>query len=130
MCGIGGLAGAGAADPAALERMAAEMAHRGPDGQGVWQGEGIGLAFRRLAIIDLHERSGQPFHLDRLHLVFNGEIYNYLELREELRGRGHRFVTEGDAEVLIHAWAEWGEDALTRLNGMWAFALWDEDGGR
>ena len=83
------------------------------------------MAFRRLAIIDLDPRSNQPLHLDNLHLVFNGEIYNYLELREELRRAGHVFVTEGDGEVLLHAWAEWGQGALERLNGMFAFAVWD-----
>ncbi len=66
-------------------------------------------------------------HLGPLHLVFNGEIYNYRELREELRGLGHEFETEGDAEVLLHAWAEWGEGALDRFNGMFAFAIWDDD---
>jgi asparagine synthase (glutamine-hydrolysing) len=125
MCGIAGVAGAGATDVAGLERMAATMVHRGPDGQGTWTDGDVGLAFRRLAIIDLHDRSNQPLHLGSLHLVFNGEIYNYLELREELRGRGHRFVTDGDGEVLLHAWAEWGESALSRLNGMFAFAIWD-----
>jgi asparagine synthase (glutamine-hydrolysing) len=105
--------------------MAATMARRGPDGLGVWHDHAAGLAFRRLAIIDLHERSGQPMHLHNLHLVFNGEIYNYLELRDSLRGLGHAFRTEGDAEVLLHAWAEWGEAALERVNGMFAFAVWD-----
>jgi asparagine synthase (glutamine-hydrolysing) len=105
--------------------MADAMASRGPDGEGVWYEEEIGLAFRRLAIIDLHERSNQPLHLGELHLVFNGEIYNYIELRDELLGLGHHFVTEGDGEVLLHAWAQWGEAALERLNGMFAFAVWD-----
>ena len=90
---------------------------RGPDGQGVWHDDAVGLAFRRLAIIDLDERSNQPLHLGPWHLVFNGEIYNYRELRDELRGLGHAFVTEGDGEVLLHAWAEWGEGALERVNG-------------
>ncbi len=106
--------------------MAATMVHRGPDGQGTWHDSTAGLAFRRLAIIDLHERANQPMHFERWHLVFNGEIYNYLELREELVALGHDFVTEGDAEVLLHAWAQWGESALDRLNGMFAFAIWDE----
>jgi asparagine synthase (glutamine-hydrolysing) len=106
--------------------MAATMGKRGPDGQGLWRDEVAGLAFRRLAIIDLHERSSQPMHLDHLHLVFNGEIYNYLELRDALRGLGHEFRTEGDGEVLLHAWAEWDEAALERLNGMFAFAVWDD----
>jgi asparagine synthase (glutamine-hydrolysing) len=106
--------------------MAATMAHRGPDGQGTWRDDTVGLAFRRLAIIDLHERANQPMHFERWHLVFNGEIYNYIELRRELARLGHRFVTEGDAEVLLHAWAQWGEGALDRINGMFAFAVWDE----
>jgi asparagine synthase (glutamine-hydrolysing) len=105
--------------------MADAMARRGPDGEGIWHDDEAGLAFRRLAIIDLHGRSNQPLHLGDLHLVFNGEIYNYIELRAELRGLGHRFVTEGDGEVLLHAWAEWEEGALERLNGMFAFAVWD-----
>ena len=125
MCGIAGLAGQGAADSPALERMARAMVHRGPDGQGVWHDDNVGLAFRRLAIIDLNERSNQPLHHNDLHLVFNGEIYNYVELRNELCGLGHRFVTEGDAEVLLHSWAQWGEAALDRLNGMFALAIWD-----
>jgi asparagine synthase (glutamine-hydrolysing) len=109
-----------------LERMASAMVHRGPDGQGLWRDDELGLAFRRLAIIDLDERSNQPLHLGPLHLVFNGEIYNYLELRDELVGLGHRFATEGDGEVLLHAWAEWEELALDRLNGMFAFGIWDD----
>lgn len=125
MCGIAGIVGAQSTDLAALHRMAEAMVRRGPDAQGVWHDDQVGLAFRRLAIIDLEERSNQPLHLGQLHLVFNGEIYNYIELRETLCGAGHRFVTEGDAEVLLHAWAEWGEDALDRLNGMFAFAVWD-----
>jgi asparagine synthase (glutamine-hydrolysing) len=109
--------------------MAETMVKRGPDGRGVWTDERAGLAATRLAIIDLHERSDQPLHLGSLHLAFNGEIYNYRELKDELRGLGHRFETEGDAEVLLHAWAEWREGALERFNGMFAFAIWDADEG-
>jgi asparagine synthase (glutamine-hydrolysing) len=125
MCGIAGTAGP-PPDPGLLEAMAETMSKRGPDGQGTWHDDAVGLAFRRLAIIDLHERSSQPMHLGPLHLVFNGEIYNYRELRDELRGLGHEFATEGDTEVLLHAWAQWGEGALDRLNGMFAFAVWDD----
>ena len=125
MCGIAGTAG-GRPDVAVLRQMATTMRKRGPDGEGIWHDDTIGLASRRLAIIDLHERSSQPMHFGSLHLVFNGEIYNYRELREKLRGLGHRFETEGDAEVLLHAWAEWRDDALDRFNGMFAFALWDD----
>jgi asparagine synthase (glutamine-hydrolysing) len=109
-----------------LERMAGAMLERGPDGQGVWWDSEAGFGFRRLAIIDLDERSNQPLHLGGLHLVFNGEIYNYLELRDELEGLGHRFDTEGDGEVLLHAWDEWDEGALDRFEGMFAFAVWDD----
>jgi asparagine synthase (glutamine-hydrolysing) len=125
VCGIGGTAGE-PPDSRLLQRMAATMAKRGPDGERTWHDEAVGFAFRRLAVIDLHERSGQPQHLGSLHLVFNGEIYNYRELRHDLRGRGHRFQTEGDAEVLLHAWQEWGDGALDRLNGMFALAVWDD----
>ena len=127
MCGIAGIAGGGSPDPDLLERMAEVMAHRGPDGQRIWSDTTIGLAFRRLAIIDLDERSMQPMHYGRWHLVFNGEIYNYKELRNELEQLGHMFVTEGDGEVLLHAWAEWEDGALPRLDGMFAFAVWDDD---
>jgi asparagine synthase (glutamine-hydrolysing) len=129
MCGIAGMVGGGSPERATLERMALAVAHRGPDGQACWQDERCGLAFRRLAIIDLDERSMQPMRLGDLHLVFNGEIYDYRERREELRALGHEFHTEGDAEVLLHAWAQWGEGALDRVNGMFAFAVWDAAAG-
>jgi asparagine synthase (glutamine-hydrolysing) len=128
MCGIAGTAG-GKPDQDQLERMALTMRKRGPDGQGVWHDDRAGIAARRLAIIDLHERSNQPLHLGPLHLVFNGEVYNYKELREELRALGHEFETEGDGEVLLHAWAEWRESAFERLNAMFAFAIWDDSSG-
>jgi asparagine synthase (glutamine-hydrolysing) len=105
--------------------MAESMAHRGPDDQRIWTDGICGLAFRRLAIIDLDPRSSQPLELEPIRLIYNGEIYNYRELREELRSLGHRFKTEGDGEVLVHAWREWGESALDRLNGMFALAVWD-----
>ncbi|MBX5443163.1 MAG: asparagine synthase (glutamine-hydrolyzing), partial [Solirubrobacteraceae bacterium] len=125
MCGIAAIVGGPPPDTPALEAMAARLAHRGPDGQATWHDGHAGLAFRRLAIIDLDERSMQPMHLGDLHLVFNGEIYDYRERREELRALGHEFRTEGDAEVLLHAWREWGEGALNRIDGMFAFAVWD-----
>jgi asparagine synthase (glutamine-hydrolysing) len=126
VCGIGGIAGGAPPTIRELEAMAAEMVHRGPDGEGVWADGWAGLAFRRLAIIDLDERSNQPLHLGPLHLVFNGEIYNYLELRAELVAFGHAFRTEGDGEVLLTAWTQWGEGALDRVNGMFAFAVYDD----
>ena len=127
MCGIAGAVGGTPPDRATLARMAGAMAHRGPDGEAVWADGSAGLAFRRLAIIDLDARSDQPLHLGPWHLVFNGEIYDYREQRAELERAGHRFVTEGDGEVLLHAWAEWGEGALDRINGMFAFAIWHDE---
>lgn len=127
MCGIGGIVGAAAPDPDLLAQMAARMVHRGPDSGATWTDAGAGLAIRRLAVIDLDERSNQPFHLGPWHLVFNGEIYNYRELRDELRSLGHEFVTQGDGEVLLHAWAEWQEAALDRLTGMFAVAIWNSE---
>ena len=127
MCGIAGIVGGGAPDADLLERMAQSMAHRGPDGQRVWSNANAGLAFRRLAVIDLDERSMQPMHLGPWHLVLNGEIYNYRELRDELVRLGHAFGTEGDGEVLLHAWAEWEDSALARLDGMFAFAIWHDE---
>jgi asparagine synthase (glutamine-hydrolysing) len=103
------------------------MIHRGPDSTGTWNDSSAGLAATRLAVIDLDKRSNQPLHRGPWHLVFNGEIYNYRELRDELRRAGHRFETEGDGEVLLHAWAEWQEAALNRLNGMFALAVWNDE---
>jgi asparagine synthase (glutamine-hydrolysing) len=104
------------------------LAHRGPDGAGLWSAQGIGLGHRRLSIIDL-EGSPQPMHSadGRAVIVFNGEIYNFRELRAELEGEGARFATEGDTEVILAAWQRWGVDCLERLDGMFAFALWDID---
>jgi asparagine synthase (glutamine-hydrolysing) len=126
MCGIAGIVGTPAPDEGVLVAMAQAMTHRGPDDQGIWSDGTAGLAFRRLAVIDLDPRSNQPMHHAGLHLAFNGEIYNYRELRADLQGRGHAFATEGDGEVLIHAWHEWGEGALERVNGMFALGIWDE----
>ncbi len=126
MCGIAGIVGDNP-DEAVLAAMVKRMAHRGPDSEGVWRDGTAGLAIRRLAIIDLEHRSDQPFHLGPWHLVFNGEIYNYRELREELQALDHRFTTEGDGEVLLHAWAEWEDAALDRVNGMFAVALWHDE---
>ena len=113
-------------DPARIEAMGAAMIHRGPDGGGVWTAPGVGLGHRRLSIIDL-AGSPQPMHSadGRAVLVFNGEIYNFLELRAELAALGAQFRTEGDSEVILAAWQEWGPACLARLHGMFAFALYD-----
>src|SRR4051794_35014039 len=130
MCGIIGLA---CPHPVAyhdwLEAGCTAMAHRGPDDSGTWwSAEGnVGLAQRRLAIIDLSPGGHQPMHYrdSGLTIVFNGEIYNYLELRELLKGKGHQFVSESDTEVVLAAYREWGLDCLGQLNGMFALALYD-----
>lgn len=100
--------------------------HRGPDDEGVWVGAGVGLGMRRLSIIDI-EGGRQPIHNEdrSVWTVFNGEIYNYRELREELSSHGHVFTTESDTEVIVHAYEEWGVDALSRLRGMFGLAIWD-----
>ena len=114
-------------DAGALGRALAPMRHRGPDASGVWQRGPAALAHCRLSIIDLDARSNQPFASDdgRFVLAYNGEIYNFAELRDELAQRGRKFRTGSDTEVLLAALLEWGEAALSRLNGMFAFALWD-----
>jgi len=107
--------------------MTAQLARRGPDASGEFFSGPLALGHRRLSVIDLSERANQPM-VDTgsgLVLVFNGTIYNYPELREQLRNRGHRFVSSGDTEVILKAYAEWGEDCTTHLHGMFAFAVWD-----
>ncbi len=125
MCGIGGIV-CNRVDVRALRRMGDAMRHRGPDGFGVWTDSQVGFAHRRLAIIDLEHRSDQPMHLGPWHLIFNGEIYNYLVLRDELTRIGHKFQTSCDAEVLLHAWSEWDEHTLDKVNGMFALAIWND----
>jgi len=134
MCGIAGfLEFAGATREALYEtaaRMAAALQHRGPDGMGVWVDPqaGIALSHRRLAVVELSELGGQPMQsaCGRYIVVFNGEIYNFRSLREELQRRGHRFRGDSDTEVLLAAVAEWGfEPAIRRFLGMFAIALWD-----
>lgn len=133
MCGIAGefrFDGA-APDPAALKRMVARLARRGPDGEGLHLDGPVALGHRRLAIIDLTERSAQPMvdPSSGLALVFNGTIYNYPQLRAELIAKGYAFRSDGDTEVILRAYAEWGEDCVARLHGAFAFALWDRLAG-
>jgi asparagine synthase (glutamine-hydrolysing) len=126
MCGICGIASGSAVDPERLGAMSATLVHRGPDSYGELLESGIGLAARRLSIIDL-ETGDQPIANEdgSCHVVQNGEIYNYAELRVELERAGHRFRTHGDTEVLVHAYEEWGTHFATRLRGMFALAVWD-----
>src|SRR5688572_24856180 len=132
MCGISGMVGPDAVDRDALARMARALEHRGPDDEGFFVGEyedgvAVGLGFRRLSIIDL-ETGNQPIanETGSVQLVFNGEIYNFRELRADLESRGHRFATNADTEVIVHLYEEHGAGCANRLNGMFAFALWDE----
>src|SRR5207247_8476761 len=127
MCGIAGKVSLeGAVDPALVDRMCASIEHRGPDSRGAFVDGGVGLGIQRLAIIDLQTGDQPIFNEDRsVVVVQNGEIYNYRELRAELRTRGHRFETESDTEVIVHLYEELGEACVERLRGMFAFALWD-----
>jgi asparagine synthase (glutamine-hydrolysing) len=129
MCGFVGwidLAGEARGDREALERMTARLIHRGPDNDGFFEAPGVSLGFRRLSIIDLCTGDQPIFNEDRsLVVLCNGEIFNYRELRAELEQRGHTFQTGSDVEVLVHLYEEHGADLVGRLNGQFAFALWD-----
>jgi asparagine synthase (glutamine-hydrolysing) len=131
MCGLAGIfhpLGAGMVDAGLLRRMTAALAHRGPDGEGFHFEPGIGLGHRRLAIIDPEGGEQPMFNEDgSVAIVFNGEIYNFAELRPQLQALGHVFRNRCDTETIIHAWESWGPDCLKRLEGMFAFALWDRN---
>ncbi len=133
MCGFAGeLRNDGAADVGAVDRMAATMHRRGPDGSGVWSQGRVALAHRRLKVIDLTERAAQPMvdpHLG-LAIAFNGCIYNYPELRRQLLAEGHRFFSTGDTEVVLTAYRQWGTDFVDHLQGMFACAIVELDSGR
>jgi asparagine synthase (glutamine-hydrolysing) len=128
MCGIAGLFNldGAAVAPETLRGLIRVLSHRGPDDTGFHAENGVGLAHARLSIIDL-AGGHQPMSNEdgSLWITFNGEIFNYLELREELLGRGHKFVTRSDTEVILHLYEEKGEDCVQHLNGQWAFAIWD-----
>ena len=133
MCGISGyldLSGA-PADARIAEAMAEAIAHRGPDGQGVYSDGPLALGHRRLAVLDLSDAGRQPMTTPggRFVIVYNGEVYNFLELRRELETCGHVFQSRTDTEVVLAAWAAWGPAALDRFNGMFAFAIWDREEG-
>ena len=128
MCGICGIFDLNGLpiDPAVLGEMTEIIRHRGPDGDGQYVDREVGLGHRRLSIIDLGG-GAQPIGNEdgKLQIVFNGEIYNFVELRAELESFGHKFKTRSDTEVIVHAYEEWGADCVRRFNGMFAFALWD-----
>jgi len=130
MCGIAGMASTTRVNRALVERMTQKMANRGPDDQGLWEDANgcVALGHRRLSILDLSKAGAQPMSLKNagLWIVYNGEIYNYLELKKKLESMGHRFTSSGDTEVILAAYNQWGDDAPERFVGMWAFAIWDE----
>jgi len=130
MCGIVGVSRPGSIDKETFVQMRDELTHRGPDGTGLYitENKQTALGFRRLSIIDLTDAGNQPManETDDVYLLFNGEIYNYRDLRGELLDRGHEFTSETDSEVILHGYEEWGTDVLQRLRGMFAFAIWDE----
>ncbi|TXG86838.1 MAG: asparagine synthase (glutamine-hydrolyzing), partial [Thermomicrobiales bacterium] len=129
MCGLAGIIGLNGqtVDVTALERMAFSLQHRGPDDKGIYVNGAVGFGFRRLSILDLSPGGHQPkvSRDEKVAIVFNGEIYNYIELRAELTALGHTFESSGDTEVLLAAYREWGSECLPKLNGMWAFLIYD-----
>lgn len=129
MCGIAGVYNLDGRPVSldVLRGMTDAMAHRGPDGEGVYADGAMGLGHRRLAVIDLSDAAHQPMLSadGGLVLVYNGEVYNFRELRAELEGLGHRFRSHSDSEVVLEAYAEWGAECVRRFNGMFAFAIWD-----
>lgn len=131
MCGIAGFIDfKQKSSEAILAQMSCAVPHRGPDGQGVYfdnlSHAQLGLGHRRLSIIDLSHAADQPMHYAGLHLIFNGEIYNYNEIREQLIGLGHQFQTNSDTEVILHSWQQWGEACIHQWRGMFAISLYDE----
>lgn len=130
MCGISGIINLSQSpvEVQLIRKMMLQMKHRGPDDEGVFLDKNIGLGFVRLSIIDLSPAGHQPMKSsdERFTIVFNGEIFNYVELRDELKQKGHVFNTDTDTEVLINAYKEWGEACQHKFNGMWAFAIYDK----
>ena len=129
MCGICGIVNFQDNNPPSAEtlsRMSQGLIHRGPDDEGMYLKNHVGLAVRRLSIIDLVS-GHQPIHNEdkTVWIILNGEIYNYKELRLELKNQGHYFYTDSDTEVIVHAYEKYGKNCVNKLRGMFAFALWD-----
>jgi asparagine synthase (glutamine-hydrolysing) len=129
MCGFVGVVALNDAQitSSLIRQMSATLRHRGPDDEGIYLSPTVGFGFRRLSILDLSSASHQPMASPdgQIVLVFNGEIYNHIELRQELQALGHEFKSSGDTEVLLHAYIEWDRHCVDRLNGMWAFLIYD-----
>src|SRR4030042_1849735 len=124
MCGI---AGFNWKDPSAVEAMADVMKHRGPDDRGTYLDEKVSLGHTRLSILDWSPKEHQPMHFENLAIVFNGEIYNFQEIRKELEALGYKFNSGTDTEVILAAYHRWGDKCVERFNGMWAFCIYDRD---
>ena len=134
MCGICGYISKKRIEDAVLEQMRDTMTHRGPNDAGIWQAGAttyVGLAHRRLSIFDLSELGHQPMHSEdqRYSIVFNGEVYNFKELRAELQQYGYNFKSDCDTEVILYSYAKWGKECFARFNGMFAIAIWDATSG-
>ncbi|HOZ86302.1 MAG TPA: asparagine synthase (glutamine-hydrolyzing) [Bacteroidia bacterium] len=128
MCGILGYIGS--FDRENLDKGLTRISHRGPDGSGTFFHNSAALGHRRLSIIDLSDKAKQPFEvLDRYVITYNGEIYNYPELKKELQADGFKFKSDSDTEVLLYSYVKWGRHFVTKLNGMWAFAIYDKSNG-
>ena len=129
MCGIAGIFNSNGAPvvQGTLKAMTDAIAHRGPDGEGFWVDGNIGFGHRRLAILDLSDAAHQPMKSrdGKVVLIYNGEIYNFRELRRELEEEGYNFRSSGDTEVVLNAYHAWGTDCITRFNGMFALVVWD-----
>ena len=127
MCGI--LGSIGAVNQERFEQALDLMEHRGPDASGTHHRGSFSMGFRRLSIIDLSDEANQPMFTSdgRFGIIFNGEIYNYLEIRDELANLGNEFRTSGDTEVLLYSFKQWGHKCLEKLNGMFSFAVFDFD---
>ncbi|MFC1737252.1 asparagine synthase (glutamine-hydrolyzing), partial [Candidatus Hydrogenedentota bacterium] len=127
MCGIAGITGRRAD---LVIEMGKRLAHRGPDDAGIFVDDSISLAHARLAVLDLSKRGAQPMSHAGLVIVYNGEVYNYREIRRELEGKGDEFYSGTDTEVVLHAFARWGVESLKKFNGMFAFAVYDQNNKR
>src|SRR5712691_1288487 len=134
MCGFVGVVALNGApiDSSVIRRMSITLRHRGPNDEGTYISGPVRFGFRRLSILDLSPAGHQPMSSQggQTVLVFNGEIYNYIELRKELQSLGHEFKSSGDTEVLLHAYLQWGRECLNKLNGMWAFLIYDMRRGK
>jgi asparagine synthase (glutamine-hydrolysing) len=126
MCGIAGISLGREEGEILLRKMLDSIRHRGPDNSSTWGEMPVLFGHDRLSIIDLSDEANQPMVFDDLVIVYNGEVYNYLEIKDELREKGYRFRTESDTEVILAAYKEWGAECVTRFVGMWAFAIWDK----